>query len=133
MKALKKQKAFLSAAFLSLALCSCQALKRAAAPIVILSYEPVKREFPGVEFVAANLSGRPLQGASFRLALSEKSPDQDEEDFYDGAFYEKTFSIEGEISPDWEEKIFVPFEEADPSLDEDEFEAEVLYSGDESE
>ncbi|MBQ6028399.1 MAG: hypothetical protein IJL24_02590, partial [Treponema sp.] len=102
--------AVFSAAALSLfALCSCQALKRAAAPVVIYDGRVCERppdgqdsggQGLGVEFTAVNLCGRPVKSVTFRAIVSQKEGGEgggtgDGGDALDLAFYEAFWTLDG--------------------------------------
>lgn len=116
------------------ALCSCQALKRAAAPVVV--YDARVSALPqggmGVEFVAVNLCGRPVKSASFRICVAEREDGgADGSGDYgaaaDGAFYEAFWTLEDGLDVGEERTIFVPLEAAPSDCDEDDLEVEGVY------
>ncbi len=106
--------------------CSCQSLKRAAAPLWVCGGRICKRDCLGLEFSAVNLCGRPVEGAVFFARIVEGSDDGDFEGSFEGAFYEKSFFFEGPFDCGGEERLFIPFEEADQSLEAEDFEIESL-------
>lgn len=128
--------AFLALALLAFALCSCQALKRAAAPVAI--FDARVRECPpdfcgqdsggqglGVEFTVVNLCGRPVKSAAFRISVSEKK-DEDGEDSGDfcGSFFETLWTLENSLDAGEERTLFIPLEDAPPDCEADDLEIE---------
>lgn len=116
------------------ALCSCQALKRAAAPVVV--YDARVCALPqggmGVEFVAVNLCGRPIQSASFRICVAEREDggadgSGDYGAVADGAFYEAFWTLEDGLDVGEERTVFVPLEDAPSDCEADELEVEGVY------
>lgn len=120
-----------------LCLNSCQSLKRAAAPIVI--FDARVRECPpeieglglGVEFVAVNLSGRPVQSAVFFASVEAKEVgDGAFGDFGDGggcgAFSEAFWTLEDGLDAGEERTIFIPLEGLDDSVEADDLEIECV-------
>lgn len=119
--------AFLALAFLAFALCSCQALKRAAVPVVIYDAKVSELDCIGVEFTVVNLCGRPVKSVSFRISVSEKK-DEDAEDGGDfcGAFFETLWTLDGGLDAGEERTIFVPLENAPPDCEADDLEIESV-------
>ena len=120
------------AAFLAFALCGCASLRRAAATVAIFDAEisqslPQGGDFIGVEFVAANLSGRPLKSVTVCAAVQERSEDGGQEDDCGGAFYERRFVLEDVLEAGQEERVFVPFEGLPADCAADDFEMQSLY------
>ena len=135
--------AFFAVALLVFALSSCQALKRAAAPVAI--FDARVSESPpdfcgqdsggldpgglglGVEFVASNLSGRPVKSVSVFVSVQERQEDSGQEDDYGGAFYEALWTLEDGLEAGQEEQVFVPLEDAPADCDADSLEIQSLY------
>ena len=128
--------AFLALAFLAFALCSCQALKRAAAPVAI--FDARVRECPpdfcgqdsggqglGVEFTVVNLCGRPVKSLSFRASVSQKEGG-DGGDSLDFDFYEASWTLDGGLDAGEERTIFIPLEDAPPDCEADGLEMECV-------
>ena len=103
---------------------ACQSLKKAAPPLGIFDAEIAAKDFVGVEFVAVNLSGRPVQSAFFLARLSEKGDGLEEGDAFS---FEAGLEVPLGLEPGGEERLFVPFEELDCGLDGDDFEIESLF------
>ncbi len=124
-----------AAALAVFALCSCQALKRAAAPVVV--YDARVCALPqggmGVEFVAVNLCGRPIQSVSFRICAAEREEGGGADGSGDygvaaeGAFYEAFWTLEDGLDVGEERTVFVPLEDAPPDCDADDLEVEGVY------
>ena len=120
-------------AFAAFLLCSCESLKRAASPVAIFDARIAERAPPvgdasvGVEFVAANLSGRPLKSVAVFAALQERSQDGGQEDDFGGAFCERRFVLDGGLDAGQEETVFVPFEGAAFDCDADGLEIQSLF------
>lgn len=125
--------AFLALAFLAFALCSCQALKRAAAPVAI--FDARVRECPpdfcgqdsggqglGVEFTVVNLCGRPVKSLSFRACVSQK--EGGEGDALDFEFFEAAWTLEDSLDAGEERTVFIPLEDAPPDCEADGLEIE---------
>lgn len=137
----------LLAPLLVLLMSGCLSLKRAAAPVVIFDAQVVERTLAaggqdiggpalGVEFVAANLSGRPLKSVLFRATVIESSDDAGLDQDFGAAFYEASLVLdaggscpgaEGVLEPDGEERLFIPLEDAPPDCEPDALEIESLY------
>ena len=128
--------AFLALAFLAFALCSCQALKRAAAPVAI--FDARVRECPsdfcgqdsggqglGVEFTVVNLCGRPVKSLSFRAAVFQREDGGEGGDFC-GAFFETLWTLDGGLDAGEERTVFVPLEDAPPDCEADDLEIESV-------
>ncbi|MBR5965899.1 MAG: hypothetical protein IK015_07285 [Treponema sp.] len=129
-----------------LSLSACLSLKRAAAPVVIFDAQVVERTLAaggqdiggpalGVEFVAANLSGRPLKSVLFRATIIESSDDAGLDQDFGAAFYKASLLLdggscpgaEGVLEPGGEERLFIPLEDAPPDCGPDALEIESLY------
>lgn len=124
----------MAAAFLGVfALCGCASLRRAAAPVAVFDARitgqasPVGDAILGVEFVAANLSGRPVKSVTVFVSVQEREEDSGQEDDCGGAFYERRFVLDGGLDAGQEETFFVPLEDAPPDCDEDALEIQSLY------
>lgn len=153
-KAIKPRKTFVSprsavflAAALSLfALSSCQALKRAAAPVLVFDQRICERppdgqngggqdsggQGLGVEFTAVNLCGRPVKSVTFRAIVSQKEGGEgggtgDGGDALDLAFYEAFWTLDGGFDAGEERTIFVPLEDAPPDCEADGLEIESVF------
>ena len=81
----------------------------------------------GVEFVAANLSGRPVKSVTVFVSVQEREEDSGLEDDCGGAFYERRFVLGGGFDAGQEERVFVPLEDVPPDCDEDALEIQSLY------
>lgn len=90
----------------------------------------------GVEFVAVNLCGRPLQSVSFRICVAEREDGGGADGAGDyagdggtasGAFYEAFLSLEDGLDVGEERTLFVPLEEAPPDCEADGLEVEGVY------
>ena len=149
-KAIKPRKTFVSprsavflAAALSLfALCSCQALKRAAAPVVVYDVRVCERppdgqngggqdsggQGLGVEFTAVNLCGRPIKSVTFRTSVSQREGGDagDGGDALDLAFYEAFWTLSGGLDAGEERTVFIPLENAPPDCEADGLEIESV-------
>jgi len=112
----------LAAALSLFALCSCQSLKRAAAPVVIYDAKVSERDCIGVEFTAVNLCGRPVKSLSFRACVSQK--EGGEGDALDFEFYEAFWTLDGGLDAGEERTVFVPLEDAPPDCEADGLEIE---------
>ena len=126
----------MAAAFLVVfALCGCASLRRAAAPVVV--YDARVCALPqggmGVEFVAVNLCGRPIQSVSFRICVAEREDGGGADGSADygvaaeGAFYEAFWTLEDGLDVGEERTVFVPLEDAPPDCDADDLEVEGVY------
>ncbi len=124
-----------SAALLALALCSCQSLKRAAAPVAIFDARVSERASPvgdsvlGVEFTAVNLSGRPIKSAVFYASVAPAESDaQDggQESDWGGETYEARHALQGGLDPGGEERVFIPLEDVPPDCDADSLDIQSL-------
>ena len=116
--------AFLALAFLAFALCSCQSLRMAAAPVVIYDAKVSERDCLGVEFTAVNLCGRPVKSLSFRACVSQK--EGGEGDALDFEFFEAAWTLDGGLDAGEERTIFVPLEDAPPDCEADGLEIESV-------
>ncbi len=149
-KAIKPRKTFVSprsavflAAALSLfALCSCQALKRAAAPVVVYDGRVCERppdgqngggqdsggQGLGVEFTAVNLCGRPVKSVTFKASVSQREGGDagDGGDALDLAFYEAFWTLSGGLDAGEERTVFIPLENAPPDCEADGLEIESV-------
>ena len=120
------------AALLALALCGCASLRRAAAPVAVFDARIAGQASPlgdailGVEFVAANLSGRPVKSVTVFVSVQEREEDSGQEDDYGGAFYERRFVLDGGLDAGQEERVFVPLEDVPSDCDEDSLEIQSL-------
>lgn len=128
------------AALLVFSMSACQSLIRSAAPIMIFDARvcecPPQRggQGLGVEFVAVNLSGRPVQRASFCLSVAEKETGGEggsAGDFgaaggYGGAFCDACFVLEDGLGPGEERTLFVPLEGLDDGIEADGLEIESV-------
>jgi len=130
----------MAAAFLVVfALCGCASLRRAAAPVAVFDARitgqasPVGDAILGVEFVAANLSGRPVKSVSFRICAAEREEGGGADGSGDygvaaeGAFYEAFWTLEDGLDVGEERTVFVPLEDVPPDCDEDALEIQSLY------
>ena len=126
--------AFLALAFLAFALCSCQSLKRAAAPVVIYDERVCERppdgqngggQGLGVEFTVVNLCGRPVKTLSFRAAVFQRE-DGGEGDALDFEFFEAAWTLQDGLDAGEERTIFVPLEDAPPDCEADDLEIESV-------
>ncbi len=126
--------AFLALAFLAFALCSCQSLKRAAAPVVIYDERVCERppdgqngggQGLGVEFTVVNLCGRPVKSLSFRAAVFQRE-DGGEGDALDFEFFEAAWTLQDGLDAGEERTIFVPLEDAPPDCEADGLEIESV-------
>ena len=123
----KKIAAIFFAAIAFFCLNSCQSLKGAAAPIAV--FDARVCECPpesgwqglGVEFVAVNLCGRPVQRAAFFASVAAK-----EEDIGDGAFSEASWTLENGLDAGEERTVFIPLEGLDDSVETDDLEIECV-------
>ena len=88
---------------------------------------PVGDAILGVEFVAANLSGRPVKSVTVFVSVQEREEDASQEDDYGGAFYERRFVLDGGLDAGQEERVFVSLEDVPPDCDEDSLEIQSLY------
>ncbi len=131
--------AFLALAFLAFALCSCQALKRAAAPVVIYDERVCERppdgqngggQGLGVEFTVVNLCGRPVKSLSFRAAVFQREDGGEggSDDFSSdvGEIYEARLALQDGLDAGGERTIFVPLEDAPPDCEADDLEIESV-------
>ena len=106
---------------------SCQSLKGAAAPIAV--FDARVCESPpesgwqglGVEFVAVNLCGRPVQRAAFFASVAAK-----EDDIGDGSFSESSWTLEDGLDAGEERTVFIPLEGLDDSVEADDLEIECV-------
>ena len=126
----KRRGLFFCALFALLALvflpfCACQSLKKAAAPIAIYDARIAGQDDGeglfrlGVEFSAANLSGRPLKSAVFCAALSQAAGEGDlwqDDDFFD-FLPQGVLTVDGGrsdssslLEPGGEARLFIPME-----------------------
>lgn len=133
----------MAAAFLGVfALCGCASLRRAAAPVVVYDARVCSQEAGGrnpeglgmgVEFVAVNLCGRPIQSVSFRICAAEREEGGGADGSGDygvaaeGAFYEAFWTLEDGLDVGEERTLFVPLEDAPPDCDADDLEVEGVY------
>ena len=123
------------AAVLLLNFTACQSLRMAAAPLVV--YDARVCALPqggmGVEFVAVNLCGRPIQSVSFRICAAEREEGGGADGSGDygvadeGAFYEAFWTLEDGLDVGEERTVFVPLEDAPPDCDADDLEVEGVY------
>ena len=118
-------------ALLVFGMSACQSLKRAAAPVVVFDAKIAERECLGVEFVAVNLSGRPIQSAAFYASVAEKEDGGGEDGSGDfgsdgGAFSEAYWTLRSGLEPGAEEVIFIPLEGLDDSVEADGLEIESV-------
>ena len=118
--------AFLALAFLAFALCSCQALKRAAAPVAIFDAKVSERDCIGVEFTAVNLCGRPVKSVSFRAAVFQREDGGEGGGDFCGAFFETLWTLDGGLDAGEERTIFIPLEDAPPDCEADDLEIESV-------
>ena len=81
----------------------------------------------GVEFVASNLSGRPVKSVSVFVSVQERQEDSGQEDDYGGAFYEALWTLEDGLEAGQEEQVFVPLEDAPADCNADSLEIQSLY------
>ena len=133
--------AFLALAFLAFALCSCQSLKRAAAPVAI--FDARVRECPpdfcgqdsggqglGVEFTVVNLCGRPIKSVSFRAAVFQREDGGEggSDDFSSdvGEIYEACLALQDGLDAGEERTLFIPLEDAPPDCEADDLEIESV-------
>lgn|GEM_PF-2197843 len=128
---------FLAAALSLFVLCSCQALKRAAAPVLVFDQRICERppdgqngggQGLGVEFTAVNLCGRPVKSVTFMAIVSQKEGGGtgDGGDALDLAFYEAFWTLDGGLDAGEERTIFVPLEDAPPDCEADGLEIESV-------
>ena len=121
-----------SAALLAFALCACQSLKRAAAPVAIFDARVSERASPlgdsvlGVEFTAVNLSGRPVKSAVFYASVAPAESDGGQEGDWGGETYEARRVLQGGLDPGGEERVFIPLEDVPPDCDADSLEIQSL-------
>ena len=131
--------AFLALAFLAFALCSCQSLKRAAAPVVIYDERVCERppdgqngggQGLGVEFTVVNLCGRPVKSVSFRAAVVQREDGGEggSDDFSSdvGEIYEARLTLQDGLDAGEERTVFVPLEDAPPDCETDGLEIESV-------
>lgn len=122
--------AFLALAFLAFALCSCQALKRAAAPVVIYDAKVSELDCIGVEFTVVNLCGRPVKSVSFRAAVFrwEDGGEGGSDDFSSdvGEIYEARLALQDGLDAGEERTVFIPLEDAPPDCETDDLEIESV-------
>lgn len=126
------------AAVLLLNFTACQSLRMAAAPVVV--YDERVCALPqgglGVEFVAVNLCGRPLQSVSFRICVAEREDGGGADGAGDyagdggtasGAFYEAFLTLDDGLDVGEERALFVPLADAPPDCEADGLEVEGVY------
>ncbi len=131
--------AFLALMFLAFALCSCQSLRMAAAPVVIYDERVCERppdgqngggQCLGVEFTAVNLSGRPVKSLSFRAAVFQREDGGEggSDDFSSdvGEIYEARLALQDGLDAGEERTIFIPLEDAPPDCEADDLEIESV-------
>ena len=122
--------AFLALAFLAFALCSCQALKRAAAPVVIYDAKVSELDCIGVEFTVVNLCGRPVKSVSFRAAVCQREDGGEggSDGFSSdvGEIYEACLALQDGLDAGEERTIFIPLEDAPPDCEADDLEIESV-------
>ena len=126
---------------LAFALCSCQALKRAAAPVVIYDERVCERppdfcgqdsggQGLGVEFTVVNLCGRPVKSVSFRAAVFQREDGGEggSDDFSSdvGEIYEARLALQDGLDAGEERTIFIPLEDAPPDCEADDLEIESV-------
>ncbi len=130
------------AAVLLLNFTACQSLRMAAAPVVVYDARVCSQEAGGlapegfglgVEFVAVNLCGRPIQSVSFRICAAEREDGGGADGSGDygvaaeGAFYEAFWTLEDGLDVGEERTVFVPLEDAPPDCDADDLEVDGVY------
>lgn len=126
---------------LAFALCSCQALKRAAAPVAI--FDARVRECPpdfcgqdsggqglGVEFTVVNLCGRPVKSVSFRAAVFQREDGGEggSDDFSSdvGEIYEARLALQDGLDAGEERTLFISLEDLDDGVEADDLEIESV-------
>lgn len=117
-------------AALSLCLFACKSLGRAASPVVIFDWQIVEGPLKdggrglGVDFEAANLSGRPVQSVLFRASVLERSAASGQEESAEADFFEARLFVDYDVGQG--SRLFIPFEDAGADCVADDFEIESL-------
>ncbi len=126
-----------SAALLAIALCACQSLKRAASPVTVfdarICESPPESGWQGlgVEFVAVNLSGRPVQNVQFYASAAQRQDavvEGGSDNFASdvGEIYEARLVLQDDLDVGEERTLFVQLEDLDDSVEADDLEVECV-------
>ena len=117
-------------ALLAFCLLACKSLGQAASPVVIFDWQIAEGPLKdggrglGVEFEAANLSGRPVQSVLFCASVTESTPSGGQEESAGAAFFEARLLVDYDVGQG--ARIFIPFEDAGADCGSDDFEIESL-------